>query len=70
MIKIATQLGSSHEKTSTPNSVPKLIAPGIISNNLYSFLSLGFFMSEAFEMLKYSLFSMVAPQGFEPWFLA
>ena len=49
---MATQLGKSHEKTSTPKSVPKLNAPGIISKNLYSALSFRFFISEAFEISK------------------
>ena len=50
MIKIATQLGINHEKTSTPNSVPRLKIPGIISKNLYNILSFGFFISDAFEI--------------------
>ena len=69
-MNMATALGISHEKTSTPKSVPKLKAPGIVSNSLYSILSFGFFISEALEIFKYSLFSMVAPMGFEPMFLA
>ncbi len=52
MIKIATQEGTSQEKTNTPNSVPKLRNPGIISKNLYSLLSFLFFKSEAFEISR------------------
>jgi len=58
MIKIATHEGSSHEKTSTPKSVPKLMIPGVISKSLYKLRSLRFLISEAFEISKYSFLSI------------
>ena len=55
---MATHEGISQDKTNTPKSVPKLIIPGIVSKNLYNLLSFGFFISKAFEISKYSPFSM------------
>lgn len=52
MIKIATHEGSIHEKTKTPERVPKLAMPGIVSKALYISLSFLFFISEAFEMSR------------------
>ena len=49
---MAVQEGKSQEKISTPKSVPKLNAAGIVSKNLYNLLSLEFFISEAFEIFR------------------
>ena len=67
-MKIATHEGTSQEKTSTPKSVPKLTIPGIISKNLYIRLSFGFFISDAFEISKYSFFSMWPYRDLNPGF--
>ncbi len=58
-MKMATHEGRSHEKTRTPKRVPKLIIPGTISKKRYNNRSLRFFISPAFEIFRYSLFSIL-----------